>query len=287
MRLLTLTTALVIICLMVWTAPGNHADAQEALPDLPAPIQNLVDEGAQIRYLGREHGLNSWLTIKNGQEQYFYVLPDGSAFVMGVLFDAKGELVTVDQVARLRGQGDSLLDSLASDFGETNNERTSKAEAFEFKSPSEQLYHDIENSNWVGLGKPGAPVIYSFVDPQCPHCHAFINDLRGGLLENGNIQVRMIPVGFKDETRAQAAFLMAAPNPQQRWFNHMDGDNEALPAKSEINQQGVQRNLAIMQAWKFSVTPMTVYRAKDGSVKIVRGRPRDLRSMIADIGARS
>ena len=60
----------------------------------------------------------------------------------------------------------------------------------------------------------------------------------------------------EDESIAQAAFLLATPNPQERWFRHMDGDATALPAKSEINQQGVQRNLAIMHSWKFDVTPL-------------------------------
>jgi hypothetical protein len=63
----------------------------------------------------------------------------------------------------------------------------------------------------------------------------------------------------------------------------MSGDKEALPAKAEINQQGVQRNLAIMQSWKFNVTPMIVYRALDGSVKLVRGQPENLPGLIADL----
>ena len=227
----------------------------------------------------------SWLTIKNGQEQYFYVLPDRKAFVMGVLFDNKGKLVTVNQVQRLRSQGDSLLDTLASeDFGLADRSTSSSPDAFEFKSPSERLYFDIENSNWVPLGPQGAPVAYSFIDPQCPHCHAFINDLRDAILKTGQIQLRMIPVGFKEETRAQAAFLMATPNPQTRWFRHMEGDETALPAKSEINQQGVQRNLAVMQSWDFNATPMVIYRAKDGSVKIVQGRPKDLPALLDDLG---
>ncbi len=262
-----------------------NAQAQEILPDMPEPIRNLVAEGAQIRYLGRDYGFDSWITIKNGQEQYFYVLPDKSAFVMGLLFDPKGELVTVDQVQRLRSKGDDLLDALASEDLTLNRE---SEEEFEFKSPSERLYYDIENSNWVPLGAPGAPVVYAFLDTQCPHCHAFVNDLReGGYLKGGKIQVRMIPVGFREETIAQAAYLMATPDPQGRFLRHLDGDEAALPAKSEINDQGVQRNLAIMQSWKFDATPMIVYRAKDGSVKIVRGRPKDIQSLIADIGARS
>lgn len=265
------------------------AIAQNAIPELPAPLQNEVENGAQIRFMGRDKGFDSWIMFKNGQEQYFYVKPDGSAFVMGVLFDNKGEMITVDQVQRLQKSGDDLLDTLAGETLVTDgNSKASAEKTFEFKTPAERLYHDIENSNWVPLGgKSGAPVLYSFIDPQCPHCHSFIEDIRKDYIEKGRVQLRMIPVGFREETRSQAAFLMATPNPQERWFKHMDGDEDALPAKAEINQQGVQRNLSVMQSWKLTVTPMIVYRGKDGSVKIVRGKPKDPKSLIADIGERS
>jgi thiol:disulfide interchange protein DsbG len=267
-------------------AGADIAKAQEALPDLPAPIQNLVDEGAQIRYLGREFGFDSWLTVKNGQEQYFYVLPDGKAFVMGVLFDNKGKLVTVDQVQRLREKGDTMLDTLADENTGFETNQSAAQERFEFKTPAERLYHDVENSNWISLGEIGAPIAYSFVDPQCPHCHALIENIKPEL-ERGRVQLRIIPVGFKEDTLAQAAFLLAAPNPQERWMKHIEGDETALPARSDINQQGVQRNLAIMQSWKLTATPLIVYRGKDGEIKIVRGQPKDLPGMISDLGARS
>ena len=257
------------------------AQAADPLPELPAPIQNLVSEGAQIRYLGKDHGLESWLTIKNGVEQYFYVMPGGKAFVMGVLFDDSGKLITVEQVNRLRSQGDTLLDTLA-DFPTTAKQEV--AQPFEYQSPAERMFDDMENSNWIALGSPDAPVVYSFIDPQCPHCHTFINEVRTkGYLDNGQLQLRLIPVGFKEQTRAQAAFLIAAPNPAERWFKHMEGDETALPAKSEINQQGVQRNLALMQSWKFNVTPMIIYRGVDDSVKLIRGKPQDLDTVIKDL----
>lgn len=269
-----------IIAASLFVFSSSPSLAQNAVPELPAPIQNLVDEGAQIRYLGKDHGLDAWLTVKNGVEQYFYVLPNQEAFMMGVLFDNDGKVVTVHQVERLRGKGDALLDDLA-EFPTTEEEQV---EDFELKSPAEQMFSDLENSNWVALGRPGAPVVYSFIDPQCPHCHQFIEDLRNDdLLAKGQVQVRMIPVGFREQTQAQAAFLIAAPDPQARWLRHMDGDPEALPAKDEINRQGVQRNLAIMQAWKFDVTPLIVYRGKDDKVKIVRGKPQDLGGMVRDL----
>ena len=268
-------------------APVN-ARAQDTggVPEMPDPPQELVNQGAQVRYLGKDYGLDSWITIKNGQEQYFYVLPDKSAFMMGVLFDSKGKLVTVQQVQRLQAQGDTLLDSLATGFGDVGAEKDPRVDA-EFKTPSERLFNDITLSNWFPLGQAGAPVAYVFIDPQCPHCHEFINDLRKDYLDKGRIQLRIVPVGFKEETVAQAAFLLAAPDPQERWYKHMDGDTTALPAKADINQQGVQRNLALMQSWKFDVTPMVVYRGKDGTVKIVRGRAKDIPAFINDLGARS
>lgn len=262
------------------------ARAQDALPQLPDPIQNLVNEGAQIRYMGREHGLDSWLTIKGGQEQYFYVLPDRSAFVMGVLFDSKGKLLTVQQVQKLRAGGDTLLDDLVGQSDAYAQAGTQNdPNRFAMQSPSERLFQDIQGSNWVALGSASAPVAYVFIDPQCPHCHAMIEELRKDYLDAGRLQLRMIPVGFKDETRAQAAFLLATPNPQARWYAHLDGDSAALPAKADISQQGVQRNLAIMQAWKFSVTPMIIYRGADDTVKIIRGKPKDPANFVADLKA--
>jgi len=265
-------TFLSILGIFIFTA---NAMAQ-SVPTAPDPIQNLAAEGAQLRYLGNEHGLDAWIAVKNGQEQYFYVQPSGEAFVMGILFDKSGDLVTVDQVQRLQAQGDESLEELTGSFPEA------PAQSMEFQSPSAQMFADIEGANWVALGGNDAPVIYSFIDPQCPHCHDFIEDIRGEI-ESGAVQLRMIPVGLRPETKAQAAFLMAAPNAQERWFKHMDGDESALPVKDTISQQGAERNMAIMQSWKFNVTPMIIYRAQDGTVKIVRGRPADSAAILADL----
>lgn len=271
------------------TMMGSNASiAQDntLLPELPAPIKNLVNEGAQVRFLGKDFGVEGWVAIKNGKEQYFYVLPNSGGFISGILFNEKGQAVTIKQVSRLRAQnGGELLDTLAEDApGKvTDNAKTQK---YEFKTPSEQLFWDIENSNWIPVGQAGTPVFYSFIDPQCGHCHAMMNAMKPEI-DAGRAQVRLIPVGFKEETRAQAAFLLATPAPAQVWWRYLGGDKNALPAKQEINQQGVQRNLSIMQSWKLNVTPLIVYRGKDGKVKIIRGKVKDIKALINDLGART
>jgi len=280
MRILALFT------LAFFTLFPLQAKAQEdVIPKLPDALQVLVDKGAQARYLGRTHGMDGWITIYQGQEQYYYVTPDGSGFLMGLLFDGDGQMVTTRQVRDLQMQGGETLDFLAEDRAEPPKPKTlaETSEEFQYKTPAERMFTDVENSNWVALGQSDAPVIYSFMDPQCPHCHDFMGDLRSDYIDTGLLQVRVIPVGFRQETLAQAAFLLASPNAQDRWYAHLDGDPAALPAKSDISTQGVQKNLALMQSWKFDVTPLTVYRGRDGKIKIIRGRADNLPQILDDL----
>jgi len=285
-------------------------------PALPAPLQNLVKEGAQVYYLGKSHKMDGWVAIQNGQEQYFYVPEDGQSFLLGLLFDKDGKVVTLRQVQDLQKNPQAAVLDQFSSAADLKNPGIIGAEAPSpvspddlpkaadiqaqaaekqaqstqtaadtraFKSPAEQLFSDVEASNWVPMGDPKAPVIYSFMDPQCPHCHNFMEDLRANYIDNGLVQLRVIPVGFNQQTLAQAAYLLAAPDPQRRWYAHLDGDQTALPAEPGINEQGVQRNLAVMQTWKLNVTPLSLYRAKDGTVKVVQGRAKDLAALIGDL----
>ena len=279
MRILVFT--LLLFCLPL------SAQAQSNLPDMPEALQLLTERGAQVRFLGKKHGMDGWVAIYQGQEQYYYVTPNGEGFLMGIMFDKDGEMVTLKQVRDLQQQSGDVLDSLAVDkkFDDQDLSKAIKEtnKAFEYKSPAERMFADVSNSNWIKFGSNDAPVIYSFMDPQCPHCHQFMEDLKENYIEKGLVQVRMIPVGFRDDTLAQAAFLLAAPDASERWFKHLEGDETALPIQNTISTQGIQKNLALMQAWKFSVTPMTIYRGKDGKVKIIRGRASNMVDILADL----
>lgn len=266
---------------------GSVRAQSEPLPPVPEAIQDLVDRGAQIKYLGKRHGMDGWITIYQGQEQYYYVTPDKEGFVMGVLFDKNGTMATVEQVRKLQAEGGDVLDFLAVDKTEAPKTLESVKDAAQtYQSPAEKMFADVESSNWIALGDAGAPVIYSFVDPQCPHCHDFMADLRKNYIDKGLIQVRIVPVGFSAQSLAQAAFLLASPDAEERWFKHLDGDKEALPTDNDISTQGIQKNLALMQAWKFTVTPLSVYKSANGEIKIVRGRAKDPAALLTDLPAR-
>lgn len=274
------------ICALLLIAAPHVATAQDKEPPLPGPIATLQEQGAQVRYLGQHNGMDGWITIKGGQEQYFYATPDGKSLLMGLLFDTDGKLVTIRQVKELQDKGGGVLDALAQpvpgDAAATET-RFKPLQNAPFKTPAEQLFADVSASNWIVLGNKDAPVVYSFMDPQCPHCHDFMEDLKKNYIDRGVIQVRMIPVGLREETKAQSAFLLASPDPEARWYKHLAGDSSALPIARGVNQQGVERNMAVMQSWKLDATPITVYRGRDGKVKIVQGRPSKIADLIADL----
>lgn len=279
----------VLMFAAVLALPMAVSAQQKADPALPATLQNLAAKGAQVRYLGREKGLDGWITVMQGQEQYFYATPDGEAILMGLLFDKNGKMLTVRQVQNLQQGNDPTLENLIVEKTEQpaptiENLQAEIARQADVKtSPSEKLFAAIEGANWVVLGNKDAPAIYAFIDPQCPHCHAFIQDIRKDFLDAGQLQLRMIPVGFREDTKSQAAVLLASATPQDTWFRHMDGDATALPVSSTVNKQAVEMNMSVMQTWKLDATPMIVYRSAKGEVKIIRGRPKTPLDILADL----
>lgn len=272
-------------------------------PEPPLPIQNMAAEGAQLRYLGRDLGMDGWIVLKNGQEQYFYSTADGQAIVMGVLFNNKGDTITLKQINELRKKEGPAIDKLAG-FPDPVKPSTAAEKApattnntapdftdpqsivkSAIKSKAEQLYDGVEHANWVALGSDKAPVIYTFIDPECPHCHDLIQDIRkSGYLEQGLLQLRLIPVGVLTENSlVEAAYLLASSDPKKDLYRHLDGEKGVLLTDKNVNTQGVQRNLKLMQDWKLDMTPFSVYRARDGKIKVLQGRPDDLKKIITEL----
>lgn len=287
MKKTTLMAFILSLFLMLATAAGAWAAEGGAEPPLPDLLKTLQDQGGQVRYLGRHNGLDGWITVKNGQEQYFYAPEDGQSLLMGLLFDKDGKLVTVRQVQALQAKSGDVLNMFAEKLPEKADDAPPDHVKKEFKTPSEQLFADVSAANWIALGKKDAPVIYSFIDTQCPHCRAYMKDIRKNYIDNGLVQVRIIPVGLNSATRNQGAVLLALPDPQVQWYKFLDGDDSALPVTPGINEQGVERNMAILQSWKFDATPITIYRAANGQVKIVQGRPRDIGALVRDLSKKS
>ena len=280
-RILSLALIVTILCFPI------HASAQQSgdQPPMPEALDNLVKQGAQVRYLGERHGMDGWLMIKNGKPQYFYVAPDGQAILTGLMFNTRGENVTARQLQKMRGEEtNKSLDSLTRQ-SDTDFEMPDINQP---KSRSEQMYTAIKASNWFVVGQPQAPVVYAFIDPQCPHCHDFINALRDrSYFEQGRMQLRVIPVGvINQQSLRRAAYLLAASNPSERLLAHIDGDRDVLPDRREINTQGVQRNMTVMKDWNMKSTPFIVYKDKKDEVRIIQGNPGSPSDIVSELPSR-
>lgn len=288
--------------------------SQENAPPLPESLDGLKSRGAQFRYLGQEYGLDGWIMVYRGVEQYFYVTRDQQGFVSGLLSNAKGDLVTIEQLRALQDSGEgAILDALITQDVEdvaTNYQgigpnslsgTSSNGQQDAVSSPSEKLFADVSQGNWVPYGPKDAPVIYAFIDPTCPHCHDFVQELRaagfldpvssnaasqGGSNKAFRVQLRALPVSrfLEDPQNFQkAAFMLASPNPQADFFAHLDGDENILPGNGDLDVQAINHNISIMQAWGLDAIPFIIYRDKQGQVKIIRGKIDHPRDFIKDL----
>jgi thiol:disulfide interchange protein DsbG len=266
-------------------------------PAMPPTLENMVKEGAASRYLGRENNLDGWMMIKNGQMQYFYVTPDQQSILLGILFNARGDVVTLRQLDQLRAKEGPALDALVEKSvadapslpgASTPPDAAPKAETHSGPSRSEDMMKAVEATASVTLGSPTAPILYAFIDPECSHCHDMLKDFRAsGALEDGRVQLKIIPVGIVSEKSLnEAAILLSAPNANELLLRDLDGDQTALSAPAAgvtPNKQAVERNMMVMQDWRMDATPFAVYRSRSGEVKILRGRPNDLNKILADL----
>lgn len=142
------------------------------------------------------------------------------------------------------------------------------------KSLSERLYTDVENAHWVSIGSETAPIIYVFVDSQCNYCHEYWFDLATPYVEEGALQVRLIPVAIiNDKSKTQGAELLFAGDPATAWRRHVKGDPQALSGTgdNDIAMEAVELNTELFKRWNMRSTPYSVYRGPNGAVRVVRG----------------
>lgn len=283
-------------------------------PAYPPYIQLLADQGAQVRYIGKGLGLDTWLTAMNGRVQYIYVTPNQEANIVGVLLDRNGQLITSQQVAAFAESDPESFKSFASaavpglkkaiveqganapDIPQEKQSENVTPEKFaatlgvaKADSPAEKLYADLEGANWFEVGEDNAPMFYAVIDPDCSHCHRLIQTLREReAFKNGEVSARLVPVGLMSgDALYRAGTLLSLPNKQEVLFSHIDGDENALPVDKEATLSGVSKNMALLQKWNLDVTPFLVYRAGNGDLKIVRGVPKDMDAFLKDIAKNS
>jgi len=308
MRLLiTLIAFMIMAPLTVMGQPKHHTQ------EPPKALMELIDEGAQVYFLGEFEGMNGWALVRNGQPEYFYENPQRTALVMGLMFNEDGEVVTISQLQDLyRRIGDDMY---AATGGLSNNATTTTPSQNITQSitnvpqnleaaiptspqgeitplyrqlqeheitPAHRMYTDLAKSNWMTMNEDGLYEVAAFIDPDCPHCRNMIKTL-APVIKEKQIKLRIIPVGMSEASLKKSAVLLASENPVQRLVDYVSGNGEALKIPDTINTKAVDSNVSTMLKYGFDVTPVIVYRTLDNKIRMIRGAPANYDILINDI----
>lgn len=290
--------------------------------EIPA-LQNVVQPGTEIRFMGEEYGLKSYFLSNQGQGRVVYVTPDGQGFLNGMLLGGDGTAITVMQIKRLGQTGfdptpflsAATIGSVAQPVPPAPPEpaaaqppaaaaaqttppptpslpqaeaQAPAAETAPRQSPGEQLITEAKTASWIGFGSPSAPVLYVFMDPNCDHCHNFFKMILPYTLQN-KIYLRVIPVSAVDIVKSPAEIVntFSSRNPAATWTARMNG--QAVPLPGGINPRAelaLAANNDMFKRWRLPGTPYAVYRARsDSKVHILYGPPESLPAFIAELGA--
>jgi protein-disulfide isomerase len=257
---------------------GQRAGAEVPVP--PQPIAKLGQDGAKLTYLGNDLGYDAWIAIKDGQEQYFYVAPGGKIIFLGIMFSEDGRAVTFDQLKRLANAQVPIKD--APQVQENAPTVSPSSVAQQKLSKSERLWQDVTTAHAISWGASvTAPTLYLVADPLCPHCKDLMK-MFAPLVEVGTLKVNIILVGVAHEdSPALAAGILGSSDPLRSLLDLMNG--KALPPKGDAADPRLAQNLTILTKWGFAGTPVTVYRAKDGVIKLLEGVPKSTSSILEDL----
>lgn len=305
-RLLIVFAALVLLqvapALAVAASPAVSSPIISATPD-PATnpvLAGFQKMGAKFYYLGKNAGLDGWFIVKDGQVQILYSTPDNKAALLGALFGANGDNITITQIARLVQSNKEVADLIAS----AQKEQAAIAQVgsplpaapaaglgaaglpTETLSPGERLIHDLSGASNVVIGpNASSPEILMVMDPNCPRCQATWKILREIVLK-GSLHLRMIPIGTPDsEDERAAAVLLGSSDATNAWDKYVAGDKTQLAGTPKAAALvAVRANHIVIDNWKIQKTPYLVYRAKDGKVKVVEGEPSALPPVLGDLG---
>jgi len=277
--------------------------AQQGEP--PPLLKKFAEEKkATLHKLGHKHGLDGWLIDIDGQPQFAYSTPDGG-IVFGVLLSPTGHVETVDQMRIWEGKKkDGILPDTPAAAAEqpAPTETAKKPQAAEpaaaataavappkkdtkSSNRSKMFYGIVEKAHWFTVGKNNAPYIYIFMNPSCAHCLEYWSDLQP-YIEDGTIQVRMLPFGSTPDNRVPSAALLSSADPAAAWQSYVDGNKDILAADKVTAETAYNKsdsNTAIWTEWRLPATPFTVYRSPEsGEIKVLSGRPENLLLLLSD-----
>ncbi len=281
-------------------AAASPVDAVD-LKKIPL-IQNLLQNGAELYYVGIRAGMYGFLMYKDGQMQMAYLTQDKQAVVFGGMFGIDGTNISSQQVNNASAENAQLKALLtASAEQQKEMERLSgmgstRDATLEAKksslpagggvslTPGERLLNDFLAAAGVVVGQEGKPLVLMLVDPHCQFCKATWGELYEPITK-GQLRIKLVPIGAEgSENEKYAAKFLRSSDPLNTWNKFVNGDKSVLagdPPAADI--AAVRATMTMVLNWKIQATPYIIYRGSDGRVKVVQGKPDKVAAILSDL----
>ncbi|PKU21955.1 thioredoxin fold domain-containing protein [Telmatospirillum siberiense] len=268
-RILPVATALSFLLAFAEAAIA----ATDVTPDVPI-IAFLKKKGVSLNLLGKNGDISVWMGEREGQMQYFTVLPDGHRAVSGILFDDSGRDLTGEFLAKAANAGQIHLPSMPTAAAATNG--SAAAPAAVKPANIDEILRAAAGTHWLSYGPSGAPVIYMMADPECIFCRTVWPQVIS-LATDKKIELRVIPVAFihGDESMAALTAILSAPSPAKAWALSEDGIR-TQPSSSNATDavRGIiNDNHLFASHYGLAATPVFLWSSADGP-KMQTGIPK-------------
>lgn len=251
----------------VSTAPANPNDKRHA------ELIKFEEQGGSVTYIGHAYGLDGWLLTKEGTSPQTAYTNDQGGLVLGPLVNPEGIVETANQLAAYKAKAEGRSQEALPGADQAK------------AAPSEKFYAEVEKANWIQVGQDDAPYIYMTMNVTCDHCQKYWKDLQGAI-DDGKLQIRLIPFGAVAANREGGAALLSAENPRAAWNAFIAGDKNILAAANAKpgTLEKIDANGQLLNKWKVKDTPFTIYRRlNDGAVTVIAGRPQNALLVMADL----
>jgi len=220
----------------------------------PSIVTLLRESGAKVEAIGSTPGLTGWHVTRQGDDDpgyTLYVTASGHA-VAGVLYDAQGVVLTVDQLRaaetharRDAAEPDASMWIPPATAVDLEPERTSAP------------YSPPPPTTGFTLGQAG-PVVHIFADPTCPFSRSTVARFAHVALA-GKLRLTVIPVALLGTESAYQALAAVGEEGGHAWFAR------AAAEPTPVTSAAVRQNNQAHAATGLDVVPVVRTFSADGA----------------------
>lgn len=276
--------AFLLLLSMCVFASASYAQVSGKMLEYPPKVEQVPglmvlkkQLNAKIDYIGRKHSVDMWLASKDNATQVIFTTLDGRGLLTnGFLFDQDGNVVTEQEMADVNSDEPSIVNQKVEEFKAVTRPA--------IEEPSVKLWRDLAYTPYISFGSADAPVLYMFADVRCPFCKKLWKQFEP-YVDRGDIQVRVVLVGILGDMSVQmGAQVLSEVDQQGAWLRIA---NDSYKYDRSRGAQGydevINNNTMLMEKWKMTSTPFSVYKNKFGKVMMLRGYTEDVQSIIDQV----